>query len=174
MRRRHRGGPSRARAFVKSRAQGHHCVAPPRPEVLPASICVRDRTDRPRWLTAHPEPRSLSGSLFRGGVRLLREQGHEVRTSDLYAMNFNPVVTADDFAHPADERLIVGRAGQEAVRRRTLAPDITAEHDKLTWADTLIVQFPLWWTAKTGGSTSMPAYHRVPCCRGTGVRSARR
>ncbi|RUP66603.1 Flavodoxin-like fold protein [Streptomyces sp. NP10] len=89
-------------------------------------------------------------------------------------MNFNPVVTADDFAHPADERLIVGRAGQEAVRRRTLAPDITAEHDKLTWADTLIVQFPLWWTAKTGGSTSMPAYHRVPCCRGTGVRSARR
>ncbi|MFJ9924341.1 NAD(P)H-dependent oxidoreductase [Streptomyces rubiginosohelvolus] len=97
------------------------------------------------WLTAHPEPRSLNGSLFRDGVRLLREQGHEVRTSDLYAMNFNPVVTADDFAHPADERLIVGRAGQEAVRRRMLAPDITAEHDKLTWADTLIVQFPLWW-----------------------------
>ncbi len=158
MRRRPRGGPSRGRAFVKSRAQGHHCVAWPRPEVLPASICVRDRTDRPRWLTAHPEPRSLNGSLFRGGVRLLREQGHEVRTSDLYSMNFNPVVTADDFEHPADERLIVGRAGQEAVRRCTLAPDVTAEHNKLTWADTLIV-------SSLCGGTACPPYSRAGSTR---------
>ncbi|MFJ9161494.1 NAD(P)H-dependent oxidoreductase [Streptomyces griseoviridis] len=97
------------------------------------------------WLTAHPEPRSLNGSLYREGVRSLEEQGHEVRTSDLYAMNFNPVVTADDFSHADGERLIVGRAAQEAVRRGSLAPDITAEHAKLSWADTVIVQFPLWW-----------------------------
>ncbi|MEV6263570.1 NAD(P)H-dependent oxidoreductase [Streptomyces sp. NPDC051784] len=97
------------------------------------------------WLTAHPEPRSLNGSLHRAGVRSLEDQGHQVRSSDLYAMKFNPVVTADDFSHACDERLIVGRAGKDAVHRGSLAPDITAEHEKLAWADTLIVQFPLWW-----------------------------
>lgn len=97
------------------------------------------------WLTAHPEPRSLNGSLHRDGVRFLEEQGHEIRSSDLYAMKFNPVVTADDFSHAEGERLIVGHAAQEAVRQGALAPDITAEHEKLSWADTLIVQFPLWW-----------------------------
>lgn len=97
------------------------------------------------WITAHPEPRSLNGSLHREGVGCLKEEGHEVRTSDLYAMRFNPVVTPGDFSHTEDTRLIVGHAGEEAVRGGTLAPDITAEHEKLSWADTLIVQFPLWW-----------------------------
>ncbi|MEU7033759.1 NAD(P)H-dependent oxidoreductase [Streptomyces sp. NPDC046237] len=101
------------------------------------------------WLTAHPDPRSLNGSLYRDGVSYLREQGHEVRTSDLYAMNWNPVVTAADFSDPrtgaGGERLVVGDAAEAAVRSGTLAADITAEHDKLAWADTLIVQFPLWW-----------------------------
>ncbi|MER5966929.1 NAD(P)H-dependent oxidoreductase [Streptomyces sp. NPDC002057] len=101
------------------------------------------------WLTAHPEPRSLNGSLHHEGLRFLQEQGHEVRTSDLYAMGWNPVVTAEDFSRPTPgegaERLVVGSAAEEAVRRGTLAPDIIAEHDKLAWADTLIVQFPLWW-----------------------------
>ncbi|MEU9099985.1 NAD(P)H-dependent oxidoreductase [Streptomyces sp. NPDC048361] len=101
------------------------------------------------WLTAHPGPRSLNGSLYREGVRFLEERGHAVRTSDLYAMDWNPVVTAQDFSRAApgenDDRLVVGSAAEEAVRRGTLAPDITAEHDKLAWADTLIVQFPLWW-----------------------------
>ncbi|MEV8312424.1 NAD(P)H-dependent oxidoreductase [Streptomyces flavidovirens] len=97
------------------------------------------------WLTAHPEPQSLNASLHREGIRALEEQGHEVRVSDLYAMNFAPAVTAADFAHPAEERLIVGDAAKEAVRRGTLAPDIAVEQGKLSWADTMIVQFPLWW-----------------------------
>ncbi|MFJ6700607.1 NAD(P)H-dependent oxidoreductase [Streptomyces sp. NPDC091272] len=111
------------------------------------------------WLAAHPDPRSLNGSLYGEGVRFLEEQGHEVRTSDLYAMGWNPVVSAADFSHgqggPSQgggplphgqgERLVVGSAAEEAVRRGTLSPDILAEHEKLSWADTLIVQFPLWW-----------------------------
>ncbi|MGV9426840.1 NAD(P)H-dependent oxidoreductase [Streptomyces sp. NPDC003656] len=34
---------------------------------------------------------------------------------------------------------------QHAFEQGTLSPDISAEHDKLSWADTLVVQFPLWW-----------------------------
>ncbi|MFE6778532.1 NAD(P)H-dependent oxidoreductase [Streptomyces sp. NPDC057702] len=97
------------------------------------------------WLTAHPESRSLNGSLHRDGVQHLLDQGHEVRTSDLYAMTFDPVVRAGDFSHPDGERLLVGDAAQRAFERGALSPDIRAEHDKLSWADTLVVQFPLWW-----------------------------
>jgi NAD(P)H dehydrogenase (quinone) len=99
------------------------------------------------WITAHPDPRSLNGALYREGVRFLEDSGHEVRTSDLYAMRWNPVVDAADFAHDGRTRLIVGSAAENAVRRGTLAPDIVAEHEKLTWADALVVQFPLWWYA---------------------------
>lgn len=75
------------------------------------------------WVFAHPEPRSLSGALRDDGLRTLRELGHDVRESDLYAMKWNPVVDARDEVNP----------------------DILAEQEKLEWADTVVVQFPLWW-----------------------------
>ncbi|MEW2530998.1 NAD(P)H-dependent oxidoreductase [Streptomyces sp. NPDC047071] len=98
-----------------------------------------------QWLIAHPEPRSLNGSLCRAGVQHLLAQGHAVRTSDLYAMKFDPVVRASDYSHLDGERLVVGSAAQQAFERGALPSDISVEHDKLSWADTLVVQFPLWW-----------------------------
>jgi len=99
------------------------------------------------WVLAHPEPRSLTGRLRDEGVRTLRDAGHEVVESDLYAMGWNPVVTAADFGDAAgpDGRLDVAGASERALRRGTLAPDIRAEHDKLARADTVVLQFPLWW-----------------------------
>lgn len=41
---------------------------------------------------AHPEPRSFNAALRGTAVRVLREHGHAVEVSDLYAMDFNPVV----------------------------------------------------------------------------------
>ncbi|WP_030615574.1 NAD(P)H-dependent oxidoreductase [Streptomyces sclerotialus] len=97
------------------------------------------------WLFAHPEPRSLNGSLKDEGVRALKADGHEVRVSDLYAMKWNPVVDADDYGHDRTERLDVARSSHEAYETGRLAPDIAAEQEKLLWADAMIVQFPLWW-----------------------------
>ncbi|MFJ7210152.1 NAD(P)H-dependent oxidoreductase [Amycolatopsis sp. NPDC098790] len=98
------------------------------------------------WVFAHPEPRSLSGALRDDGVRTLREFGHDVRESDLYAMKWNPVVDAADFgAEAGDERLIVGATSARAHANGELCPDIVAEQEKLDWADALVVQFPLWW-----------------------------
>lgn len=67
--------------------------------------------------------------------------------SDLYAMGWNPVVTAADFGDAVGDgdRLDVAGASERALRGGTLAPDIRAEHDKLARADTVVVQFPLWW-----------------------------
>lgn len=103
------------------------------------------------WVFAHPEPRSLSGSLREEGLRALRDAGHDYQVSDLYAMTWKAVVDRDDFADDPpgeclpDERLIVPAASKRAHDAGTLSADIRAEQAKLDWADTVIVQFPLWW-----------------------------
>ncbi|KAA0017363.1 NAD(P)H-dependent oxidoreductase [Antrihabitans cavernicola] len=97
------------------------------------------------WVLAHPDPRSLNGSLRDHGIRTLREQGHEVLESDLYAMKWNPVVDHDDFGHDPAQRLDVLTESEQALHTGTLSPDIRSEQDKLLWADTVVFQFPLWW-----------------------------
>ncbi|QWF83243.1 NAD(P)H-dependent oxidoreductase [Amycolatopsis sp. CA-230715] len=97
------------------------------------------------WIFAHPEQRSLSGALRAEGLRTLREHGHEHELSDLYAMGWNPVVDAGDFAHDPADRLIVGSRSRQAFDRGELSDDIRAEQEKLDWADAVILQFPLWW-----------------------------
>jgi NAD(P)H dehydrogenase (quinone) len=97
------------------------------------------------WVFAHPEPRSLSGTLRADGVRALRELGHECRVTDLYAMGWNPVVDRADFTAEEGERLVVGAASERAHQGGTLSLDIRMEQDKLRWADAVVLQFPLWW-----------------------------
>ena len=103
------------------------------------------------WVVAHPEERSLSGSLCAEGVRALDEAGHQCRVSDLYAMKWKAVVDRDDFTDETterclpDERLRVAAASKEAYTTGELSPDIRAEQEKIDWADALVVQFPLWW-----------------------------
>ncbi|MBQ0986979.1 NAD(P)H-dependent oxidoreductase [Streptomyces sp. F63] len=98
------------------------------------------------WIHAHPEPRSLSAALRDEGLRALRGLGHEHRQSDLYAMGWNPVVDRRDFpGHEPDRRLLVSAASEAAHLSGRLSADIRAEQEKIRWADTLIVQFPLWW-----------------------------
>ncbi|MEV6795473.1 NAD(P)H-dependent oxidoreductase [Streptomyces sp. NPDC051320] len=97
------------------------------------------------WLYAHPDPRSLNGALRDEGIAVLREHGHEVVESDLYAMGWDPVVGHGDFQHDPAERLDVLTESQHALETGTLSPDIRREQEKLLWSDTVIVQFPLWW-----------------------------
>lgn len=102
-------------------------------------------TVRVLWVSAHPDPRSLNGALHDEGVAALREHGHEVVESDLYAMRWNPVVDHGDFGHDPGERLDVLGESQHALEAGKLSGDIRREQDKLRRADTLVVQFPLWW-----------------------------
>lgn len=97
------------------------------------------------WVFGHPEPRSLNGSLRDDGVATLRQHAHQVCESDLYAMGWNPVVTGSDYGHDPQARLDVYAAARQAYDTGQLSEDIQTEQDKLRWADTLVVQFPLWW-----------------------------
>ncbi len=95
---------------------------------------------------AHPEPQSYGSSLLRTAGHTLRQRGHEVVVSDLYAMGFNPVASANDFLERRfPEQLHYDREQKHAVEHSAFAPDIQAEIDKLLWCDLLILQFPLWW-----------------------------
>nr|WP_264372484.1 NAD(P)H-dependent oxidoreductase [Georgenia subflava] len=96
-------------------------------------------------MSAHPDPRSLNGALRDEGVAVLRAHGHDVVESDLYAMGWDPVVDHDDFGHDPAERLDVLEESQRALESGGLRADIRREQDKLRRADTLVVQFPLWW-----------------------------
>ena len=98
---------------------------------------------------AHPDPRSLTGALKDVAVQQLRSDGHDVAVSDLHAMNWKPQADADDFGELAErsdpaERTFAHATG-DAYRAATLTDDIRAEHDKLLWADAVLLHFPLWW-----------------------------
>lgn len=94
---------------------------------------------------AHPEPRSLNGSLKDLAVATLETAGHEVRVSDLYGMNWKAVVDAADYGPHASNPLKVALDSGRAFDAGALTPDVRAEQEKLLWADTIIFQFPLWW-----------------------------
>lgn len=95
---------------------------------------------------AHPEPRSFGQALLQRAVHTLRETGHQVVVSDLYAMGFQPVATGDDFSERRfPDALQYDREQKQASQRQTFREDIQAELDKLMACDLLILQFPLWW-----------------------------
>ncbi|BAU90729.1 ribosyldihydronicotinamide dehydrogenase [Methylorubrum populi] len=95
---------------------------------------------------AHPEARSLNGSLRDVAVQELGARGHAVRMTDLYAEGWKPVVDHDDFpAQDRSKRLKIAAASGETFAASALTVDVKAEQDKLLWTDVLILQFPLWW-----------------------------
>lgn len=95
---------------------------------------------------AHHEPKSFNAALLQRSVQTLTARGHEVRVSDLYAMNFNPVASEADFkSRRFPEALQYDREQKHALEHDAFADDIRSELEKLVWCDFLILQFPLWW-----------------------------
>jgi NAD(P)H dehydrogenase (quinone) len=95
---------------------------------------------------AHPEPRSLNGTMRDFIVDHLRGAGHAVKVSDLYAMGWKAVLDSDDFPQrDADQRFDPSGDSKAAFFAGTQAADVAAEQDKLRWADLVIFQFPMWW-----------------------------
>lgn len=95
---------------------------------------------------AHPESRSLNGSLRDFAIAHLKAKGHDVEVSDLYKMQWKATLDPDDTPgyddqtpfNPAVESQRVFAAG-------TQPKDVEIEQAKLLWADAVIFQFPMWW-----------------------------
>jgi len=95
---------------------------------------------------AHPEPTSLNGALKDFAVQRLQAAGHHVQVSDLYAMQWKPMIDAQDSLDgAAGDRFDPSLDSKRAFANGRQSADIAAEQDKLRWADAVLLQFPLWW-----------------------------
>ncbi|MEB7890595.1 NAD(P)H-dependent oxidoreductase [Hafnia alvei] len=95
---------------------------------------------------AHPEPKSLNGSLKNFTIQHLQNAGHEVQISDLYTMDWKAALDANDSKIRLDETYFdASLDSQHAFKNGLQSDDIALEQSKLLWADTVIFQFPLWW-----------------------------
>lgn len=82
---------------------------------------------------AHPNPKSFNKAILDTVIRELQQKNAEVRVKDLYASKFNPVLTGADF-----EQFQAGKVPE----------DIAAEQADVSWADTLIFIYPIWWVGQ--------------------------
>ena len=96
---------------------------------------------------AHPEPTSFNAAMKDLAVETLTAQGHSVVVSDLYAMGWNAVAGPQDVtgARSDTSRFSLAREQTHAMEQGNIAVDIAAEQAKLTAADLVIFQFPIWW-----------------------------
>lgn len=95
---------------------------------------------------AHPEANSFTAAMRDTIMGTCIDEGHTVSLSDLYAMNFNPVMSAADFGSRRNpDHLTYALEQRHNWEAGTLAPDIKAEIDKVMAADVLAFTFPLQW-----------------------------
>lgn len=81
-------------------------------------------------ITAHPRIKSFNHSVMAAHAQALEEMGHKVAQRDLYAMGFDPNLSARDMAGMA---------------RGTPPRDIRTELEAIQAADVVTFVSPLWW-----------------------------
>jgi NAD(P)H dehydrogenase (quinone) len=100
---------------------------------------------------AHPEHQSFNGAMFRAAVDTLGAAGHDVRTSDLHAMQFDPVSGRHNFMTVKDADYFKQQIEElHASESYGFAEEIEQEIQKIEWCDLMIWQFPLWWFGLPG------------------------
>lgn len=87
---------------------------------------------------AHPSKDSMCGSLLATVCEEVERAGHDLRTHDLIAEDFNPVFSAY-------ERL--NHVGDLA-KKLDHMPELRPHVEDVKWCDTLILVYPTWWSGQ--------------------------
>ena len=82
-------------------------------------------------IAAHPSAKSFNHAVVEAYVAALNERGHQVECRDLYALKFNPVLSARDLTAVAS-----GKASR----------DVRIEQTAIGRADVVTLISPLWWS----------------------------
>ncbi|AMC93747.1 flavoprotein [Erysipelothrix larvae] len=86
---------------------------------------------------AHPRNESFSHAILERVSETLEKNNHTVTIRDLYAMNFNPVLSAEEAIHVVDGKF---------VRDNDVFPhDVQIEMDYIKESDILMYIYPVWW-----------------------------
>lgn len=95
---------------------------------------------------AHPEPKSMNSAMFLTAIETLEASGHEVKTTDLYAMQFNPTSDRTNFTSTLDPLFYKQQLEEmHATKVKGFVQELETEQEKVEWCDLMIWQFPLWW-----------------------------
>lgn len=95
---------------------------------------------------AHPEPKSFNAAMYQTAINAFAENGHEVKATDLYSMNFNPVYDRSNFTsvrNPDYLKLQIEEIYAAEINN-SYAQQTKTEQEKVEWCDLMIWQFPLW------------------------------
>jgi len=94
----------------------------------------------------HPEPQSFNGAMLRTACETVVAAGHEVITSDLYKMCFDPVSDRRNFTTVKESGYFKQQVEEmHACHVNGFSQDIEGEIHKIEWCDLMVWQFPLWW-----------------------------
>jgi putative NADPH-quinone reductase len=94
----------------------------------------------------HPEPKSFNGAMFRAACEVLVAEGHEVITSNLKELRFDPVSDRKNFMTVKDPDYFKQQIEEmNATEVNGFSTEIETEIQKIEWCDLMIWQFPLWW-----------------------------
>jgi len=83
---------------------------------------------------SHPNPKSFNHAILEMYEQSLKEQGHEVKVRDLYAMGFDPVLSAEDL---------------ELAQRWEYQADVVCEQELVSWSEVVTFICPVWWGGLT-------------------------
>lgn len=86
---------------------------------------------------AHPRQESFCHAILQAVTDELKQQGHLVTVRDLYALGFNPVLSAGETIHIVDGHFV--RDHQD------YPPDVQTEMDLIREHDLLLFIYPTWW-----------------------------
>ena len=79
---------------------------------------------------AHPNAQSFNVALVKVIQEEIVKKGAQIKVKDLYAMNWNPVLSQKDF---------------EGYHSGNLPEDINQEQADVAWSDLVIMVSPIWW-----------------------------
>lgn len=94
---------------------------------------------------AHPSEASFNFALKEAVSQGLTETGWEVIESDLYKMNFNPILDTSDYPTYTGDSFGVMAAQFKAAEDKQYHAEVQAEMDKVTQSNLIVLQFPIWW-----------------------------
>jgi NAD(P)H dehydrogenase (quinone) len=83
----------------------------------------------------HPNPESMNHAIMETLQNQAVLAGHDTRIRDVYALNFNPVLTTSDVI---------------AFKEGIIPEDILTEQEQIKWADLITLVHPVWWTGMPG------------------------
>ena len=83
----------------------------------------------------HPSHESFTYNVMRNFLKGLDDAGHTYVISDLYAMNFNPVFSENEYLREAFYRTDLD-----------IPDDIKKEHEKIMKSDAIVFIYPVFWT----------------------------